>query len=338
VSIAALESAYLFLTQTDLLASGALGALDLARTDSLAGWLVTLALFAAAVLSFFIYSVRRYRLDDYRGRYRVWMWAGALWLLMGIDAAVNLREAIQAACIALSDRIGPLDGKAWWLGPWSLLVGWLGVRMVLDMRGCRTAIASLIIGLGLLPVGLVLRQVQLPLAARELVMITAGCWLTACWLLLFGHVAYARHVLFDAHGRLPVRAPKARREKKAKALAAGAPADSSKATAGGVKRRDDLTTRIDPPHGSSYRPATGGIDLGKAAKQSNLQAQGSAAKMTIGASNNAATAKAASAPAKVTQFINGREEDDDSRPSNKLSRAERKRLRKQQRAGSYDDE
>src|SRR6186713_2393777 len=65
VSIAALESAYFFVSQTGLWTSGALGALDLARTDSLAGWLVTLALFAAAVLSLFIYSVRRYRLDDY---------------------------------------------------------------------------------------------------------------------------------------------------------------------------------------------------------------------------------------------------------------------------------
>ena len=51
-----------------------------------------------------------------------------------------------------------------------------------------------------------------------------------------------------------------------------------------------------------------------------------------------AAVKAAATPAKSsTQFIRG-DDDDDSRPGNKLSRAERKRIRKQQRGDRYDDE
>ena len=131
--IAALEAAYHFVSQTELWTTGELLALDLARADSLAGWFVTLVLFAAAALSLFVYSVRRCRLDDYRGRYRVWLWGSGMWLVMSIDAAADLRGAAQAACVALSGRVGPLGGVAWWLAPWSLLVAWLGVRMVLDM-------------------------------------------------------------------------------------------------------------------------------------------------------------------------------------------------------------
>jgi hypothetical protein len=338
-SIAALQTAYFFVTQAEIWTAGELSVLDLARAESLAGWFVTLSLFAAAVLSFFVYSVRRYRLDDYRGRYRVWLWGGGLWLVMSIDASADLRGAVQAACIALSGRVGPLDGITWWLAPWSLAVLGLSLRMVLDMRGCRTATASLLIGLALLPVGLVLRRVPLPLAARELVMIASGCWLTGCWLLLFGQLTYARHVLLDAHGQLPVRAPKPKREKKAKPPAEAASKDSGKSAGTGIKRRDDLTTRIDPAHSSSIRPANSGIDLQKPAASSSgsVRPLPTAAKMTVGASS-AAAAKPSAAPAKATQFINGRDEDDDSRPSNKLSRAERKRLRKQQRTGQYDDE
>jgi hypothetical protein len=170
-------------------------------------------------------------------------------------------------------------------------------------------------------------------------MITSGCWLVGCWLLLFGHVAFARHVLLDAHGQLPIRASKPQREKKPKASTEEASKDAVKATGNGSKRRDDLTTRIDPPHGASYRPATSGIDLQKPAGPSNgnIKPQPAATKLTVGASSTA-SAKVASPPAKATQFISGRAEEDDARPSHKLSRAERKRLRKQQRAGGDDDE
>jgi hypothetical protein len=336
LSIAALESAYYFVSQTEIWATGELEALDLARADSLAGWFMTMTSLAAAVLSLFIYSVRRCRVDDYRGRYRVWLWGGGLWLVMSIDAVADLRGAIQAACIALSGRVGPLDGAAWWLAPWSLLVAWLGVRMLLDAWACRSAAASLLVALALLPMGVILRQLQLPLANSELLMITSGCSLVGGWLLLFAQVAYARHVLLDAHGKLPVRAPKPKREKKA--ASTDAEKDSGKAAGNGVKRRDDLTTRIDPPHSSSYRPATSGIDLQKASSQSNsAKPQPAAARMTVGVSATTGSGKAAASPSKVTQFVSGRE-DDEPRGSNKLSRAERKRLRKQQRADRYDDE
>jgi hypothetical protein len=336
LSIAALEFAYYFVSQAEIWATGELVALDLARADSLAGWFMTVTTLAAAVLSIFIYSVRRCRVDDYRGRYRVWLWSGGLWLVTSIDAVADLRGAVQAACIALSDRVGPLGGIAWWLAPWSLLVAWLGVRMLLDLRACRTATTSLSISLALMPLGVILSQLQLPVAISEQVMITSGCWLVGGWLLLFAHVAYARHVLFDAHGKLPVRASKPKREKKA--ASAEDEKDSAKAAGNNAKRRDDLTTRVDPPHNASYRPATSGIDLQKAGSQSsNARPQPAAARMTVGVSAATGPAKPAVATPKVTQFVSGRE-DDEPGSSHKLSRAERKRLRKQQRASGHDDE
>jgi hypothetical protein len=199
--------------------------------------------------------------------------------------------------------------------------------MALDSRACRTATTSLLFGLALLPMGLILQQVPLPTGARELAMISSGCWLLGGWLLLFANVASARHVLLDAHGRLPIRAPKPRREKKAKAPAEEGSKESGKAASNSTKRRDDLTTRIDPAHNTSIRPTTSGIDLQKTATAGYGKPQPAAAKVTAGTVS----------PPKVTQFISGRDEDQPQR-SGKLSRAERKRLRKQERAGRLDDE
>jgi hypothetical protein len=101
---------------------------------------------------------------------------------------------------------------------------------------------------------------------------------------------------------------------------------AGKTVASSAKRRDDLTTRIDPPHTTPFQPASSGIDL-----QRSAAARGNAAKAPAAVKPAIASAKS------PTQFINGAD-DEESPPSNKLSRAERKRLRKQQRADRFDDE
>src|SRR5690606_28367320 len=68
--------------------------LDVGQGASLAGWFSSLLLLACAAGSVLVYSVRRHRLDDYRGRYRLWLWCAAAWLCMGIDATANLHAPL----------------------------------------------------------------------------------------------------------------------------------------------------------------------------------------------------------------------------------------------------
>jgi hypothetical protein len=340
LTIAVLEVAYYFAAGIDLWAAGELRSLDLARADSLAGWFAALVMFATAVLSLFIYSVRRYRLDDYRGRYRVWLWGALVWLAMSIDAVADLRGAVITLGVELSGRTGPGGGVLWWLAPWGLVVFWFGLRMLLDVRGCRTATASFLFGFTVLSAGCLLSrlsQLSLSLDPRHGVMLAVGCWLAASWLLFFAHVAFARHVLLDAHGQLPIRAPKQKRQKKSHD-AAGDSAKAAKPAGTAAAKRDDLTTRIDPPHTGAFRPATSGVDPGRSPSQGGqIRPPAVAAKVTVGASHSASPAKpAAQATKTATQFVSGR--DDDPALSHKLSRAERKRLRKQQRSMGHDDE
>jgi hypothetical protein len=342
VSIAALQAAYYFAVHSPLWASGSLAAADLARSNSLAGWCSAFIMFAAGVTALFIYSLRRYRLDDYRGRYRVWLGAAALWMIMSIDGLANIRSAVRALGIAFSGYTGPGDGVVWWLAPWSMLILWFGIRMVLDVRACRTATASLVLGYAAVIAGFVLPQVAIALAAEQAVMLIAACDLLGRWLLFCGQVAYARHVLFEAHGRLPVRQARPKREKKKPEPAHDEAVASVKPTATSTKRRDDLTMRIDPPHNTHDQPATAGIDLQRPSGSSAVTAKPPAAGVT--ASARATTAPTSTKPTTTatkssTRFIGGHDdEDDEPAASHKLSRAERKRLRKQQRAERDEDD
>ena len=125
-------------------------ALDLAARGSLAGYASALVLFGAAALSILIYAVRRHRIDDYRGRYRVWAWAAMLWCLASIDAVADLRSLLRVLCVALTGHTGPGGGVAWWLAPWLLALFFVALRTALDMRPSRPALASFLLALAML--------------------------------------------------------------------------------------------------------------------------------------------------------------------------------------------
>ncbi len=119
-------------------------ALDLAAHDSLGGYTSALVMFGAAAVSILIYAVRRHRIDDYRGRYRVWAWAAMLWCLASIDAVADLRSLVRVLCAAWTGHTGPGDGVAWWLAPWLLALSFIGLRTVIDVRPSRPALISLL--------------------------------------------------------------------------------------------------------------------------------------------------------------------------------------------------
>ena len=70
-------------------------AFDLGGKGSLAAWFSSLMLLAASLVAVLVYTVRRHRMDDYRGRYRVWLWAALCWFLMATDAAASLHEGFR---------------------------------------------------------------------------------------------------------------------------------------------------------------------------------------------------------------------------------------------------
>jgi hypothetical protein len=276
--------------------------------------------------------VRRYRLDDYRGRYRLWLWSAGLSLAMSIDTMADLRGLTRLLAVEGGGWIGPLGGDLWWLCPVGLLFTLCGLRMALDMRGCRAGLASLLFALASLASGVALAYIALPISDNVLAIAVSSCWLAGCWLLFFAHVAFARHVLLDAHGQLPVRAEKPKREKKTAPAAIDGKSKSPAKPAEAAKR-DDLTTRIDPPHNLLHRGTTNAANP-KASLVGGATRPPSAASPAL-----SKTAAGAGKPASASSHaMSDYDDDEDDRRSNKMSRAERKKLRKQQRAGRYGDD
>lgn len=226
-------------------------AFDALASNSLAGWARSAAFAMAAVGAVLVYVVRRHRTDDYRGGYRIWIWSAAWMLAMSVDGVAGLRDALRAGGAAEFRWIGPAGGVLWWAMPCLLATLTIGVRLVLDMRECRTstvwfgaATAAWIVGEALrLGGGAMADPLAVPLAA-------GGCLLGGAWCLAMAMSWHARHVVLDAAGLLRARKKKKRRGKHADAVRAANESSAAEPRETAVKREASATAetkKAEPP-------------------------------------------------------------------------------------------
>lgn len=194
-------------------------------------------LLLAAALALVVYSLRRHRVDDYGARYRIWVVAAVLWLLMSLDEAGSLHESIGPALGGLAAKYPWLAGPQLWIGFYIVAGGAILARLLLEMRECRPSTTALSIGLGCFGAALLLAETQwLPIAGTMRLLAEEACELAGDWLVVLAMCLHARHVALDVEGLLPKRK---QRSTKAKTTAAATkPASTADSPLG--KRRSDL--------------------------------------------------------------------------------------------------
>lgn len=215
----------------------ATGTFDLLVPGSLARWIGSLVLLAGAALSALIYAVRRHRTDDYRGRYRRWLFAAAACAVLAADEAVGLFPLLLATTEYVS-------GSGWlrahWLVPaggFALLGLLLCFRPLWDLRECPLALALAVASALALAAAVVLRWLPWDWAsAQHQSMACKGADLAGYTLALLALGLFARYCLLDAEGRYhaaeePERSPRV---------------DKSSPSADNQPRN---IVRIDPPAG-----------------------------------------------------------------------------------------
>ncbi len=297
-AIAGLIAGHVCLPQLASLGSkDGFAALDLSSRGSLASWLSSLMFALASIASLVVWSVRRHKLDDYRGHYRWWLVAAVAWLLMSVDATTGLHDALRVVMTRLSATVGPLAGHGWWIGIWGLILVTTVTRLMLDMRQCRAALVITALSMVMWIGSLVARFAELQLDPAHVTLIIECTKLVGHLLLVEGLLLYSRYVILHSQGMLPTRDSK--RKEKAKKESAKAAANMP-ATA----RVDAAHAQAPAPHGEhKHAPAHS-----HAATQSHASQQ---------ASNT-----------DDDQSVDD-EDDDDRGGGRKLTKAERKKMRKQ---------
>lgn len=297
----------------------AFAALDLAARGNIGSWFSSL-LFAGGCLAVLgLLSIRAHRVDDYRGRYRVWWWIAGSLLWASVDTATGLHDALGQGLQILGGDTMPGGRKLMWIGVYGMVFGTLATRAAFEIWSSLLAVVSMSCA-ALLYFACIGLQLEMLPALGDAVLthvVTSSLTLLAHVTLVYGVLLYARHVHLDAQGRLLVNAePKAKKKPKSKAKLAVVADDEEKADKKAAAKKDDKK-EVEKKEADKKEAAAPAASKPTAA--SNLKF-GSSSTPQASAS---ISSKTNTAPAKQDEDDDEEEDDDDL-----SSKAERRRLKK----------
>lgn len=148
-----------------------------------------------------VYSLRRHRVDDYRGLYRVWRTASWAAILLSLNAVLG-GHALLARCLGHWAEWQMLPASAgWWLVPSALFGGWLLARLIVDASECRTALAMYLLAFACLTVAGVHSAGWSPAWAADWPgVLGRSLPLLGYTFLLVATLSFARYVVLDVQG------------------------------------------------------------------------------------------------------------------------------------------
>jgi hypothetical protein len=192
-------------------------ALDPTRPASLGGWFSSFVMVVCSMTALLVYSIRRHKEDDYRGRYRIWIWAAMVWLFGSMAAAAPIHRLVAAAVAhgTGSQLVGnpALFSTAFY----AMIISTVAVPVVVDLRQNRLALLTILAaGACYLTAAAIDLQLLLPLAGPLQTICLSAARMGSHLLLLTSLLVFARHVFLDAQGKIAARPAKQRLEKPAK--------------------------------------------------------------------------------------------------------------------------
>lgn len=108
-------------------------------------WTSAIAMLAVAGLARLAYSLRRHRVDDVRGRYRVWKWVIGGAAALSVNAVVGVQSLVSSVALAATGWSLTASGAEWWLTPTTIVGVWIAVRLALEIAESRGSLTMMIV-------------------------------------------------------------------------------------------------------------------------------------------------------------------------------------------------
>jgi hypothetical protein len=309
--IATIETVHIY-ASTTAVADGAslLAPLDATGRGSLTAWYSSALLALAAGLSLLIFGIRAHRIDDYRGRYRVWLWTTAALAWLSLDAATGIHDAVALGITLLAGKqvmtasVGAACTMTW-LAIYALLFGTLAIRLMIEVWPSLVSFSSLMLAmLVYLCCGMLKLDMISPSSPLIASVVESSLTMIAHLSLVTAIGIYARHVYLDATGRLKVHIDADKRKVKSKVRAKLKVVKSEKSTTSTEAVSAGTTKQSVANSGAGETPA-------------------------FGATRSAGKPGAAITTATVSNSsYDDEDEDDEQYGDEKLSKSERRRLKK----------
>ncbi len=182
-------------------------ALDADHPQSVAAWFSSHLWLLCLGSTLLTFQLRRHKLDDYNGEYRLWFWLVITCLIASVDATTHVTELFGAALHHWSQLNLGWSGPAVVKATLTVLIGMLGLRLCSELKVVPLSLCFWLVGLVAWAVSAALGPEELKIALTPQFRIWLRCalWLgglTAIWL---SALTYLRHVYIEAQHRFLLR-------------------------------------------------------------------------------------------------------------------------------------
>ncbi|MCA9192447.1 MAG: hypothetical protein KDB03_11820 [Planctomycetales bacterium] len=181
--------------------------LDASHPRSLAAWLESHLWTFCLVATVLIFQLRRHKLDDYNGDYRLWFWLVATCIIGSLDATTRVTDMFALSLDRQCKVQLGWSGTAVVQSTLACLIGMLGLRLCSELKSVPASLFFMLAGLGLWATSLALSQAEFHLNINEpqRFWLRASTWLFGLNCFWLAALTYLRSVYIDAQRRFLLR-------------------------------------------------------------------------------------------------------------------------------------
>jgi hypothetical protein len=175
--------------------------LALGGSMTLSSCLAASLLLATAILALAVFHIRRHKIDDYKGRYRMWYVVIVVLGLASVDVITHAHRGLRDVMGMLIEQPPWQNQATWWVLAWSFVGGVVALRALIEVRRCRLAVLTWMLAATCLAGSALLYLDRFEIApAQTHLMARSALFLAGLHLLMFGAALYARFVYLEAQG------------------------------------------------------------------------------------------------------------------------------------------
>lgn len=184
-------------------------ALQLGGTGTLASWFTCFLMVSVALVSLQIYAMRRHRCDDYVGTYRMWMWFPPVFVIASFASIVDVASIARNVFDSTLGLSLPTGSLLPFIVALVILAALAG-RVLYEVKESRASVAMFVLAWLSLAISVALQTEWAgnQIAAFDRQLVLGNSYLVSAVALLIGHLFYTRFVYLHAHGLIVKRQPK----------------------------------------------------------------------------------------------------------------------------------
>ena len=181
--------------------------LDASHPRGIAAWLSSQAWLLCLGSTLLTFQLRRHKLDDYTGDYRLWFWLVSTCIIGSLDSTTRVIDIFGEALNRWSMLNLGWTGPAVVQATLAALIGMLGVRLCSELKAVPTSLVFWLFGLVAWAGSAALSQemLKLDMSIQFRIWLRSALWLgglTSIWL---ASLSYLRYVYIEAQRRFLLR-------------------------------------------------------------------------------------------------------------------------------------